>query len=157
MQISSKAKVLREWEWTVDIEYEPVPKGRPRFTAQGRPYTPPKTRIAENDIQLLIAAQAPEEPFEGPLAVRMIFYMTRPDSQPKRKRPYPHVKPDLDNLVKLIKDACQVKKDSNQVARKGALWVNDSMICEIIAYKRYADNRHSGVTISIYQLKKEDI
>jgi len=133
----------QDWDWTIEVrDFEPVAKGRPRFTAQGRPYTPPKTRIAEGSLATLLLEQAPEDPFTGPLAVRIICYMKRP-KKPKYND-YPAVKPDLDNLIKLIKDA------GNEI-----LWEDDALICESHCYKVY-ENRDEqdapGVTISIRAL-----
>lgn len=135
-----------EWDWTIEVEHAPVPKGRPRFTAQGHVYTPNKTRMAEENIELLIAQQCPPDVFDGPLAVRIICYMERPKSVKKSKRPLPHVKPDLDNLVKLIKDCC------NKL-----LWKDDAQICEAHCYKLYADDRPPAIIVSVKKMKIEDL
>ena len=63
----------------------------------------------------------------GPLSMSIRFYLQRPKSKPKRIE-YPDVKPDLDNLGKLIKDLLE-----------GLIYKNDSQICEMKIYKQYAE------------------
>jgi len=61
-------------------------------------------------------------PIDEPVAVGFRFYMPIPASWSKKERSYmcsrPHVKkPDLDNLIKLVKDA-----------GNGIIWKDDSYI-----------------------------
>lgn len=61
-----------------------------------------------------------------PLAVDITFFVKRPKTV--RKRPYPSVKPDLDNLIKMLLDAC------NKM-----IFTDDALICELSAKKIYAE------------------
>lgn len=117
-----------EYSWTAEVGMEPVPKGRPRFTSQGRAYTPPRTRKAEEFLQKMLNRQAPKETFEGPISVRVIIYLPKPKSV--KNREYPHVRPDLDNFVKLVLDGAQ----------KAGIFKDDGQICDLTAFKRYAEN-----------------
>lgn len=73
----------------------------------------------------------------GPLELTLTFWTLQPESKrvkdPKRVRPdlllqrlYPCARPDTDNLVKLVLDAC------NRV-----VWRDDAQVCAIQATKRY--------------------
>ncbi len=77
---------------------------------------------------------------EGPLSVTMQFYLLRPKSKqvarPERTSPerlvekcFPTTKPDLDNLEKLVLDAC------SQVVFR-----DDSQVCEVRKAKEYVDS-----------------
>ncbi len=108
-------------------------------------FTPKKTARQEAWIRERILGVLDEvfpaltTPIIGPLAVRMIFNLERPKST---KRLFPEVRPDLDNLVKLVKDA----------ASKADLWGDDSQVCAMIVEKRYASPR--GLLFQVY--RRED-
>jgi Holliday junction resolvase RusA-like endonuclease len=87
--------------------------------------------------------RAPPEPIAGPVAVDITFMMEAPKSWPRWKREaaiagsYRHVyRPDVDNLVKLAKDALN-----------GILWVDDSQVCEINARKVYSETPRTWIVI----------
>ena len=107
---------------------QPVPKARARTVVRnGRvmSFTPKATQEAEAAIRAEIVGC--QEFFEAgiPLAVRLLFVVTKPPSIPK-KRTYPSVKPDLDNYTKSVLDACN-----------GFLWADDSQVCTLEASKQY--------------------
>ncbi len=73
----------------------------------------------------------------GPLELTVTFWVLQPESKrvkdPKRIRPdkllqrmFPVARPDTDNLIKLVLDAC------NRV-----VWRDDAQVCSIRASKRY--------------------
>jgi Holliday junction resolvase RusA-like endonuclease len=109
----------------------PVPKARARVvrTKNGKTvsYTPGKTADWENSIRAQALACRPETLLDGPLALEVTFYLLRPRSRPKRDR-FPDRKPDLDNLLKAVKDALN-----------GVVWTDDSRIVDIVVRKRYGD------------------
>jgi len=124
------------------IQGEPVAKARARVTDRrdrnGKriTYTPEKTSAAEYDFQIQAMWHRPDIPFTGPLVLRAKFYRMIPKSFSNRRRDYaeagklrPATKPDLDNLVKLVKDAMQ-----------GIFYANDSQIVRIEAEKWYSEN-----------------
>lgn len=106
----------------LSLPTKPVAKGRPRFTRNGHTYTPKKTREATEALQWLMKEEWNAPPISDPTVVAFRFYMPIPKSWSKKERSYmigrPHVKkPDLDNLIKLVKDA-----------GNGILWEDDSLI-----------------------------
>jgi Holliday junction resolvase RusA-like endonuclease len=113
----------------------PVGKGRPRMTRGGIAYTPARTRAAERRIAAaLAAARLVVTPLEGPLDVMLDFRLPVPQSWPVKRREMAlngvlsaTTRPDLDNLIKLVYDACN-----------GRLWEDDKQIVSATAKKRYA-------------------
>jgi Holliday junction resolvase RusA-like endonuclease len=133
----------------------PVAKGRARYrhvkTRAGREfntaYTPKKTADAEETFVARSLAFAPSTPFAGALRLSLVFVLPIPASLSKPKRAAivdgstPHVKrPDLDNLEKLIKDACN-----------GVFWIDDSQIFEVSKRKVYGAVPRTDVTIEEIQ------
>jgi Holliday junction resolvase RusA-like endonuclease len=110
---------------TYQVQADPQGKGRPKFTRQGRAYTPAKTVAYET----LIAKAAQEamgasEPLETPVAVFVYISMPIPKSYPKKRREAcldgferPLKTPDCDNVAKAFLDAMNgiVYKDDCQV------------------------------------------
>ena len=90
---------------------EPVAKGRPRAFKDKRgnirTHTPSGTAHAENEWRDILHRSG-EHPFppETPLEVTVTAYFARPKSAP-RKRVRPTVRPDYDNIAKLVTDALQ--------------------------------------------------
>lgn len=103
------------------IEGHPQGKDRPRFrviAGKGRRpfaqvYTTKKTQDAEKHVQA--AWDAAARPYvEGPLTVDLVLYVARPKghftskgtlSAEGLRHRFPTVKPDVDNVLKLILDA----------------------------------------------------
>jgi Holliday junction resolvase RusA-like endonuclease len=120
----------------------PTAKGRPRISTRGglaRAYTPAATRLAEDTMagRVLALLEARHDrglwPSKTALRVDLRFVLPIPPSWPAwrraaalLKRHGPVGKPDLDNLVKLAKDALN-----------GVLWVDDSQIVILVAGKVY--------------------
>ena len=125
------------------IELEPYPKERPRYSQKTRkPYTPFKTKKYELDLSIKLKVMFGENlPMEGAISAQIVFYLTKPKSISK-KRKYPMVKPDLDNLCKSFFDACE----------KGGILVNDSRIVDQIIKKRYAEGMNPGIEFIIQTL-----
>lgn len=83
-------------------------------------------------VKVSIGALAP---MEGPLCIRLSFYLPRPKSIPKRVA-YPTKRPDLDKMVRSVKDALT-----------GVLYRDDSQIVSIVADKEYSEE--PGVHVSL--------
>ena len=104
---------------------EPVAKGRPRFTRQGRAYTPKKTHDYEAEVALMAkAAMGTQEPLETPVAVYVYVTFPIPPSYSKKRTEAclngfeRHIKrPDLTNVVKSVEDGMNgiVYKDDSQI------------------------------------------
>jgi len=84
----------------------------------------------------------PKQPFDGPLAIEMIFRMPKPKNKPKDA--YWHItRPDEDNLKKAVYDALS----------QAQVWRDDSLICRSFCRKIYAiEGFEPGMTISVKQL-----
>lgn len=118
--------------FTITIPGEPVSQGRPRFARQGnyvKAYDPKKSRQGKEAVRFFVADKMEREVWlhlEGPLHMRVQFGIKLPTSQERKRTPVPRKwrtkKPDLDNLVKLIKDACSgiVYLDDNQIVKVSA-------------------------------------
>lgn len=126
--------------------FEPVAKGRPRFTRTGHAYTPKKTADYEKAIKEHYQAEHGEL-FVGSIEIKLVFQMPVPKGYPKRVKQQieegtiKHTKkPDVDNLAKAILDAL------NEVA-----FTDDSHITKLTLIKRYSF--YPGTTMTI----REDI
>jgi Holliday junction resolvase RusA-like endonuclease len=126
----------------------PTAKGRPRFTRSGRVYTPKKTRDAEKHLSVHLSCLVggkKQYPFTGPIYVEFEFYIKRPKNLFRKidpDGPIPHTKkPDLDNLIKLVKDA------ANKI-----IWSDDAIICDMRPKKFYCSKTGKPRTIiRVYQ------
>lgn len=127
-------------------------KGRPRFRSMSvkgktfvRTYTDAKTESGEAVVRSY-AAQAMNgaPPMEGALAVEIQVVLNRPQSWSKKKRNstfYPTGKPDADNQIKLLGDACN-----------GIVWHDDSQISEVNFFRLYDDNGPERVSVHVERL-----
>lgn len=118
--------------FSATLDLEAVAKGRPRMTKTGRTYTPQKTRDAEALVQAAIRPLKPKC-LVGPLQVILNFVLKRPKSS---KRPYPTVRPDLDNYAKLVLDAIQ-----------GLCFEDDAQVVQLILTKAYGPRPAIYLTI----------
>lgn len=75
----------------------------------------------------------------GPLVLRLLFTLPRPVSISAMKRPYPIVRPDVDNLVKPTHDALT---DSG-------VWKDDALIISEITSKAYVNGYHVDGTCAL--------
>jgi len=85
-------------------------------------------RLEEEKLVNLLFEHRPPVPFSGPLAFGLRAYLPVPKSKSKKFRAAalageirPTKKPDLDNLVKNIKDVL-----------KGAFWTDDALVVEYL-------------------------
>jgi Holliday junction resolvase RusA-like endonuclease len=104
--------------------------GRRHFIVSGRPtsvaFDHERAKDWKRTVLVQVLAKNPPR-FEGPVAIVLDFYLPRPLSLPKRV--FHHMKkPDLDNLVKAIKDAV-----------RGTLYHDDRQIVMLTASKGYGD------------------
>ena len=141
MHIRVRCRVLGrcvrgETHMEVVIYGEPVPQGRPRF-AKGHAYDPQRSQNYKQLVRFWVTQHLKKipgwKPYENALCVDLTFYLGIPSSWSKQKRIQavngqirPISRPDTDNLCKSVIDACN-----------GLLWVDDCIITDIIARKRY--------------------
>lgn len=122
---------------------------RPRFSRQGdhvRTIDAPKSRAYKSVVKYIAWQNKPDKPLEGPLKLTVTFYMVPP--QKKRTKPkmaliranklLPITKPDLDNLVKGIKDGCSK-----------IIWLDDAQIVDMVLRKVYAEDLQPRAEVKI--------
>ena len=123
----------------------PTGKGRPRFVkATGRAYTPKGTASRENAIAAAGMAAWRAPPADCPFALGVEVVMPVPKSWPQYKRAaaldgriVPTVKPDADNIGKLVGDAL------NQI-----IWRDDCQIVRLTVWKRYGETPATIITVT---------
>lgn len=133
---------------TFRVYGEPVAKARPRFTRQGRTYTPKRTHDYESEVAMMAkAAMGSSEPLETPVTVCVYATFPIPQSYSKKRTEAclngseRHIKrPDLDNCVKAITDGMN-----------GIVYKDDSQIVNLHAKKVY------GTTPMVEVFVKEDL
>lgn len=119
-------------------------QGRPRFTTRGgypRAYDPQKSRDYKKHVSTSVLIQARAAgvrdalPVRGPVYLSVTEQRAVPKSWSRVKRAaaiagdiLPTTRPDIDNVVKGIKDALN-----------GLLWADDSQVVQLSARKVYAE------------------
>lgn len=119
---------------------EPIPQGRPRF-GNGHTYDPQRSRNYKQLVRFWVTQHLKKidgfKPFENALCVDLTFYMGIPSSWSKEKRQRAsqgQIRPiartgDIDNVIKSVLDA-----------NNGLLWVDDCIITDLSARKRYTSD-----------------
>ena len=95
----------------------------------------------KKEMWLQIAKYKPKQPLKGDISLDVTFYMPRPKSHYrtgkrshvlKAKAPVFHsVRPDLDNLIKMLLDT---------ISGKNKMVLDDSQICALASIKVYSDD-----------------
>ncbi len=130
------------------VPFAPVAKARARttWTNQGpRHYTPQATRDWEATVALYARkAMAGQYPLQGALAISVEFLLPITPGWPNWKRQAaatgqlaPTVKPDLDNLDKAVRDAC------NRI-----VWLDDAQIVQATTSKGYSISPRVQITVT---------
>lgn len=127
-------------DFSLTVYGEPQALKRHRHRNMGKfvqTYDPSK-EDKENFLYKAITDNKPSKPIEKPIILHINFYMSRPKShygtgknsnKLKPSAPKYHIKkPDLDNLVKFVKDAFN-----------GVYWKDDSQIFKMYPEKHYTN------------------
>lgn len=121
----------------------PVPQGRPRFARVGtfvKTYDPKESRSWKETVKWQAISNGGRI-IEGPLSLILHFKLPRPKSLPKKIKHHTK-KPDVDNLVKGVKDGL-----------KGVCYMDDSQVCRLAATKSYVEpGEQFGVDVTISRL-----
>ena len=135
------------WALEFDVAGRPAPQGSKRYVggnrAQGGRFIEASKYLPAWRIALKEAAvQAIEEQgwvkTSGPVEVEVTFFLERPATITKEKRPWPVKPPDLDKLVRSL--------DSLTDA---GVWDDDGQIVQLTAWKCYADTREPGAHVKV--------
>lgn len=120
---------------------KPQPKERPRVY-KGHGITPTRTKNYEAKIAAEWRAEYPN-PLEGDIRVEIRFFMPTPISWSKAKMERaergiirPSVRPDIDNLVKIILDGLN-----------GVAFMDDKQVVELTAAKYYSANPRTAILV----------
>ena len=125
--------------WSIRVEGDPRPQGRPRFFPGGVIHSP-KTDFYRA-VFWNAKANKPRIPFDGPLALDVAFIFPCP----KCRRPgeWKTSKGDLDNLLKVVADAMT----------KAGVWIDDCLVCDSHESKKYAGvGEAPGALIAVRRL-----
>lgn len=115
------------------------PMGAVRMTQRGKFVKGNAQRYLQ--YKTLIGLEARKhfnKPIEGPIEVRVVFFVKPPKKMPKG-RTEPTVTPDIDNMIKGVFDAL------NKVA-----WNDDAQVISIISQKHYYEEPHIRVIVESY-------
>ena len=121
----------------------PIAQGRPRAfktpAGQVRVYDPGNARDWKRTVLAQVLERKPPAPVEGPLEMRLVFYVPRPKSLPKRER-HPTHRPDLSNMLKAVEDALT-----------GVVYRDDAQIVHLDVFKVF--DASPGVLIQVRKLE----
>ena len=118
----------------ITIDGEPQAQKRWRMSKSGHAYDPSakdKRKFADKVRQQLLDM----EPCKEEVWLSLCFYLSKPKKYFEKYMGHVY-KPDLDNLIKFVLDACN-----------GVLWEDDKIITSIAARKHYLDT--PGVIIQL--------
>lgn len=129
----------------IEIPGKPIAKKRPRFVRRGNfvgTYNAQETE--EGRFLWEVKQRWQGEPLGGPLRLMLEFIMPIPSSLPKKKiaameegADWHFKKPDLDNLVKFVKDCLN-----------GVVWIDDSQVCDLHSEKRYGARPLTRISVT---------
>ena len=124
-----------------EVQGDPVPKARARTVRKGgRTWSFTPRKVAE--WEKIVRGEAEKhfmEPFTGPVALTIGFYMRRPKS--RRKDNYVETTPDLDNLEKAVLDGLN-----------GVAYVDDRFVVVKSAAKLYVRGDEPRVSVVVTSL-----
>lgn len=129
------------------VRGNPRPQPRVKARIHGKHatvYDPGTADDWKGDVIRAGAPLRPKEPLEGPVSIRILFFLKRPKRLYRKKdpdvAPIASSGPDLDNLVKATLDALQAD----------GWFRNDSQVAQIRAQKRYhTKTGHPGADVSV--------
>lgn len=115
-------------ELVISIPSDPVPKERPRVSAWGPSYTPPRTKAYQKLVGQCAAAVVAAHrdwPTDGWYRVELVF---------RRE----HARGDLDNVAKSVLDGMN-----------GIVWLDDSRVIELHARRVYVGAVGARVRVTV--------
>lgn len=129
---------------------QPQGKARPRYTKKGRAYTPKQTKAYEMEVKTVALKAAILQGWtknDAPILIQISAYFAIPQSWSKKKQEkalagdvYPTVKPDADNIAKIVCDAL------NNIAYDDDKQIVD---CQVIKRYCYNDDDNPHITVCV--------
>ena len=136
-------------EITFDVIGRPAPQGSKKSIGNNRFVESSKFLPAWRKAVRVAAEEAVTAStwarVSGPVELEVMFYLDRPSSISKTKRPYPIVPPDVDKLLRGVQDSLS-----------GVIYEDDAQIIRCLAWKVYADTRVPGAFIRVNELSQFD-
>lgn len=139
--------------FTANINGDPAPQGSkiPRVSSKGKAYVQEQNSAKhgtwrQDIIDGLLKVRRElgwDTVAEVPVEVWLDFRLPRPASVSIRKRPFPHVKPDLDKLVRAFLDAATI----------AGVFQDDAQVIVVHASKRYATDDPDGSPGALFALR----
>ena len=128
---------------SITVPIKPMGAPRPRVTRYGT-HNPKAYTDYKEAIRLAWVAKHKGYPVDGPVHMRASFVFAKPKSWTKKRKAeakWHTRRPDLDNLIKSVKDAL------NAVAYR-----DDAQVFSIKADK--LDGDHDAVVVTIYEVEE---
>lgn len=130
---------------------EPAPQGSKRVIngrlVEASKKVKPWRAAVKAAYQMAVQETADGSVFDGPVFVEAIYYLDRPASVTKKKRPFPAVPPDLDKLDRGLFDALT----------EAGVWKDDALVVKSHTRKLYADDRGPGAYVAISSMIATDL
>jgi Holliday junction resolvase RusA-like endonuclease len=138
---------------TITIPIVPRAQKRARSRIAGRPgkqfvqvYTDTAQRTEQDNFRALLYQSLPDgfAPISGAVSLSVIAFMPIPACSKRQYSNYRNdlifhtKKPDLDNLVKHVKDCC-----------KGVVWLDDKQVVNLLASKKYGEPARWEIQIGL--------
>lgn len=137
------------------VQGVPVPKGSMRHIGNGRMIDQTKTKPWMNSVRsasleaaALVIEKGSIAPFiiEVPVSVDIVFYFPRPAAAKNRLYPHKRSVGDIDKLSRAVLDALQPSRTEIGIL------MDDSLVVDLIAKKRYTDAATAGAWIVVKEL-----
>jgi crossover junction endodeoxyribonuclease RusA len=136
-------------ELTFDVLGRPAPQGSKKSIGNNRfveasKFLPAWRRDVRDAAEHAVTVNGWAR-VSGPVELEIMFYLDRPFTISKTKRPHPTVPPDVDKLIRGIGDSLT-----------GVVYDDDSQIIRVLAWKLYADTREPGCFVRVAELSQSD-
>lgn len=136
------------------VEGKPIGKARARVTKSGHSYTPKKTANWEAFAKLkAVDAMSGIDRTENPVKLVVSAFFTPSKSWPNWKKEQSKkgmiahtAKPDLDNIIKAVKDSLN-----------GIVWADDAQVVRIESTKSYSDDERVEISVVELNLRPQQV
>jgi len=138
-----------------DVYGLPAPQGSKRHVGNGVMIESSK-RVkpwrAAVEVAAREAIEGEWEPFTGPLALTLTFYLPRPKAHYGTGRNASVLKPDAPKWVSVRPDIDKLARSTLDALTTSGVWVDDSQVAHLTARKLYANTPRTGADITITEL-----